>query len=124
MSQLCRLFGLSRQAWYAAARYSEKHCFQEDVVLQEVRRLRGEIPGLGTAKLYEMMQPFLHKHTIKIGRDKLHNLLNEKNMLVSKKSRRVTTTDSEHPFYQYPNRAKDIKPGRANELWPGRRCGE
>ncbi len=117
MGQLCGLFGLTRQAWYAATRRQEKKCFQEDLVLSEVRRLRRHIPGLGTAKLHEMMQGFLKGHRIKLGRDKLHNLLKEKGLLVKRIGTRIRTTDSDHCYRKYPNRVKNLIPGRPNELW-------
>ncbi|MFD2935480.1 IS3 family transposase [Spirosoma flavum] len=106
-----------RQAWYAASRQQEKVGFQTDVILQEVRRLRSEIPGMGTHKLHHELSGFLTRHRIKLGRDRLHLLLKENGMLAKKKANKVTTTESNHPHYKYPNKAKDVKPIRANELW-------
>lgn len=117
MGQLCGLFGLTRQAWYVAARRQEKQCFQQDLILAEVRRLRKQISGLGTAKLHEMMQDFLSGHCIELGRDKLHNLLKEKGLLAKRKGRRIRTTDSDHCYRKYPNRVKNLIPKRSNELW-------
>ncbi|WP_221392102.1 hypothetical protein [Dyadobacter sp. NIV53] len=114
MEQLCKLFGLTRQAWYADAGRQEKRCFQKDLVLEEVRRIRHKIPGVGTAKLHEVMQDFIRKHQLKLGRDKLHNLLKDSNLLSIKKRKRVKTTDSDHCYYKYPNRAKNVVPNRAN----------
>ena len=34
-----------------------------------------------------------------------------------KKRKRVKTTDSDHCYYKYPNRAKNLVPNRANMLW-------
>ncbi|GLU55237.1 transposase [Dyadobacter frigoris] len=56
-------------------------------------------------------------HQLKLGRDKLHNLLKNNNLLSHKKRKRVKTTDSDHCYYKYPNRAKNIIPDRANMLW-------
>ena len=84
----CRVggpIGLSRQAWYAAAGRQEKKCFQKDLVLEEVRRIRRKIPGIGTAKLHEVMQDFIRKHQLKVGRDKLHKLLKGSNLFSIKK---------------------------------------
>jgi putative transposase len=117
MEQLCGLFGLTRQAWYAATRRQEKKCFQEDLVLSEVRRLRNQIPGLGTAKLHEMMHGFLEGHRIKLGRDKLHNLLKDNGLLVKRKGARIRTTDSDHCYRKYPNRVQNLIPKGPNEMW-------
>ena len=117
MELLTRLFGFTRQAWYAAARRQEKRSFQIDLILEEVRRLRRKIPGIGTAKLQELMRDFIRQHQLKLGRDKLHKLLKDNNMLSHKKRKRIQTTDSNHCFYKYPNRAKNLVPKRANMLW-------
>ena len=117
MEQLCGLFGLTRQAWYAATRRQEKLGFQATIVLEEVRRLRKQVAGLGTTKLYEMMQDFLTSHQIKLGRDRLHNLLKINNLLLTKKRSRVKTTDSDHDLEKYPNRVKELKPDGVGQLW-------
>ncbi len=109
--------GLTRQAWYATTRRQEKQGFQASIVLAEVRRLRKQVPGLGTSKLHESMQGFLASHKIKLGRDRLHNLLKDNHLLLCKKRCRIKTTDSNHPFHKYPNQVKDLKPERANQLW-------
>ncbi|TDE07421.1 IS3 family transposase [Dyadobacter psychrotolerans] len=117
MEQLCKLFGLTRQAWYAAARRQEKKCFHQDLILQEVKRIRSKIPGIGTAKLHEVMQGFIRAHQLKLGRDKLHKLLKNNSLLSNKKRKRIKTTDSDHCYYKYPNRAKNLVPSCANILW-------
>ena len=117
MEQLCGLFGLTRQAWYAASRRQEKKGFQAALVLAEVKRLRKQVPGLGTTKLYELMQGFLTSHQIKLGRDKLHNLLKDNGLLLIKKRVRIRTTDSQHDLEKYPNQVKELKPVRPNQLW-------
>jgi transposase InsO family protein len=117
MEQLCGLFGLTRQAWYAATRRQEKLGFQAAIVLAEVRRLRRQVAGLGTTKLYELMQDFLASHQIKLGRDKLHNLLKINGLLLTKKRSRIKTTDSDHDLEKYPNQVKELKPNRVGQLW-------
>jgi transposase InsO family protein len=117
MEQLCGVFGVTRQAWYAATRRQEKLGFQAAIILAEVSRLRKLIPGSGTTKLYELLQPFLASHQIKLGRDRLHNLLKVNGLLIIKKCSRVKTTDSDHDLEKYPNQVKDLKPDRPNQLW-------
>ncbi|GAB2583149.1 hypothetical protein [Spirosoma areae] len=83
----------------------------------EVRRIRREVPGMGIHKLHHELNVFLTRHRIKLGRDRLHVLLKENGMLAKKKASKVATTESNHPNYKYPNKAKDVKPSRINELW-------
>jgi len=71
---------LTRQAWYAAARRQEKKHIQKDLILEEVRRIRRKIPGIGTAKLHEIIRNFIMAHQLKLGRDKLHNSLKYNNL--------------------------------------------
>ncbi len=106
-----------RQAWYAATRRAERTSFQTDAILQEVRPIRRKVPGMGTHKLHNELKLFLTRHRIKLGRDRLHLLLKEHGMLAKKKASKVATTESNHPHYKYPNKAKDLKPVRINELW-------
>lgn len=117
MEQLCGLFGLTRQAWYAATRREEKQGFQAAIMLAEVKRLRRQVAGLGTTKLYELMLDFLASHQIKLGRDKLHNLLKMNGLLLTRKRCRVRTTHSQHDLATYPNQVKDVKPDQPNQVW-------
>lgn len=117
MSLLCSLFGFSRQAWYAAIKQKEKVSFEFDAVLAEILAIRKRIPGIGTAKLYELLKPFLSSHFIKMGRDKIHHLLKKEGLLVKKKGRRVVTTNSDHCLKKYPNLVKDIVPTETETLW-------
>lgn len=50
-------------------------------------------------------------------RDKLHKLLKDNNFLFQRKDKRVRTTNSEHCYYKYPNRAKNLIPKRPNTFW-------
>jgi len=76
------------------------------------------MPRIGTRKLYHMLTETLLKHDIKIGRDKLFDLLNEYGLLVRRrKRRRINTTDSNHPFHKYPNLIRELQVERPNHLW-------
>jgi transposase InsO family protein len=53
-----------------------------------------------------------------IGRDKLFDLLEEYGLLVRRRKRRkAITTDSNHPYYKYPNLIRDLQVVEANHLW-------
>jgi len=76
------------------------------------------MPRIGTRKLYHMLTDTLQEHRIKIGRDKLFDLLEEYAMLVRRRKRRkVSTTDSNHPFRKYPNLVRAFQAIGPNELW-------
>lgn len=76
------------------------------------------MPRIGTRKLYHMLEPVLEEHQIRIGRDKLFDLLEDHGLLVRRRKRRkVSTTDSNHPFRRYPNLTKGMRVLGPNQLW-------
>lgn len=123
----CSLFGLTRQAYYKAEKRASKRESQEVFVLQEVRKIKAEQPQLGTEKVYLLIKPFLADHSIKMGRDKLYDLLRAHRLLPKRKRRGPGTTQSKHRFYKYPNLVKNLKVLRPNLVWANDityiRCG-
>jgi len=73
--RLCRLLGVTRQAYYQFYWHIEELQIEEELVLNEVKELRRIHPVIGTRKLYCMLQSFLLDHQIKMGRDALFNLM-------------------------------------------------
>jgi transposase InsO family protein len=72
---------------------------------------------MGGRKLYELLEPFMLEHQIKMGRDALFNVLSSYNLLVKRRKRRVYTTQSFHWLRKYPNRIRGFIPRRSNQLW-------
>ncbi len=114
---MCSWFGFSRQAWYAAIKQMEKNVFEFDLVIGEIKRIRKRIAGIGSGKLYELIKPFFFSHQLKIGRDKLHQLMKKEGLLVKRKHYKAVTTQSDHSYKKYPNRIKDFIPTGSEQLW-------
>jgi transposase InsO family protein len=115
---VCGLFGRTRQAWYKHRWAGDNTDIRDTVILKQVQELRQDIPRIGTRKLLHLLSPVLQQHKIEIGRDKFFDLLAAHNMLVRRRKRRkAITTDSNHPFYKYPNLVKDIEPHRPDHIW-------
>jgi transposase InsO family protein len=72
---------------------------------------------VGTGKLQHLLNGFLTDHQVKLGRDKLYDLLREHHLLRHKRRKRAKTTNSQHPFYKYENLVKDFTATSANQLW-------
>jgi transposase InsO family protein len=72
---------------------------------------------MGTRKLYEMLQPFMLEHQIKIGRDALFNMLSANHLLVRKRKRRIQTTNSYPWLRKHPNLIRKFVPTEPNQLW-------
>ena len=117
LNRICRLLGISRQAYYQNGWFEEKLSASHTMVLERVRQIRHMHPAIGTKKLYVMLQPFLCEHHIKIGRDALFGLLAVHGMLIRRRKRKVYTTQSHHWLKKYPNLIEQMELLRPNQLW-------
>lgn len=109
--------GYTPQAYHKKTKKQLIKQVNDDLVIQQVHRLRNEQPRCGARKLLIMLQPFLQQHNIVIGRDYFFDLLAKRKMLIRKTKRSTHTTNSKHHFYRYPNLAKGFMPLKAHELW-------
>ncbi|MBD0332438.1 MAG: IS3 family transposase [Chitinophagaceae bacterium] len=120
MLQICRLFGFTRQAHYKNQKKEKRMVMQHTIALELVEEIRANMPRLGTIKLYHMLQESMRQHGIKMGRDKLYDLLNYYGLLIRRKRRRKPlTTDSDHPFFKYKNLIKNLQITYPNQVWVG-----
>jgi putative transposase len=117
LSRFCRLFGVTRQAYYQHFWNQEFINIEQNLVLQEVRKIRRRHKHMGGRKLYDRLQPLLMEHQIKMGRDALFDLLQSNHLLIRRRKRRVFTTQSFHWLKKYPNIVRGFKPTRPNQLW-------
>ena len=117
MGRLCGLFGITRQAYYQYFWRDNDYQIEEELLIQEVRSIRKRQPMIGTRKLYGMLEVFMVKHQIKVGRDALFDLLARNGMLVRRKKKKTQTTFSAHWLRKYPNLIKGIKPMKPNQIW-------
>lgn len=115
--RLCRLLGVTRQAYYQHFQRQEERSIESYLILSEVRRIRRFHRRMGCRKLYEKLEPFMLDHQIKLGRDALFKLLSENNLLVRKTKKKHFTTNSFHWLRKYPNKIKELEVCRKNQLW-------
>lgn len=117
LAKLCGWFGITRQAYYNHSWKAFEVVNQHHIVVDRVKEIRVNHPRLGTRKLFDMLQPFFQEYQIKMGRDSLFNLLYENHLLVRKRKRKVSTTNSYHRFRKYPNLIREFVPTAINQLW-------
>lgn len=117
LGRFCRLLGITRQAYYQYFWYREQLSFEEDLIVLEVHRIRKSHRHMGGRKLYELLQPFLLAHQIKMGRDRLFDILSANCLLIRRKKKQTITTNSFHRFKKYSNLIKDFVPIKPNQLW-------
>ncbi len=110
---------MSRQAWYQALAAADEADFAEGVLLDEVRRIRARLPGCGAEKLHFLLREegVFEQWGLKVGRDKLAELLARHGMLAAKKRARARTTNSLHPYRRHPNLAKDVALSAPGQVW-------
>lgn len=114
---LCRLFGVTRQAYYQHFAFTREKSIEAFIILKEVMHIRQNHRRMGCRKLYEMLEPIMLSHQIKMGRDALFDLLREHGLLVRKTRRKHHTTNSSHWLRKYPNKIRDFVPTGRNQLW-------
>ncbi|HEX8577055.1 MAG TPA: IS3 family transposase [Flavobacterium sp.] len=117
LGRFCRLLGLTRQSYYQHFWQQEAFVFEDELVISEVLRIRKSHRHMGGRKLYELLQPFLLEHQIKMGRDRLFDVLSANYLLIKRRKKQTITTNSLHRFRRYPNLIKDFVPGSPNQLW-------
>lgn len=118
ISKLCKLLGHSRQAYYQQKSALEQAVLGEELIVQEILRLRSRQKKIGARKLHLLLRPFLSAHHLQIGRDALFELLREHKLLIRKRRRNIPqTTFSDHWYRRYPNLIMDMPVLRPNALW-------
>ena len=117
LSTLCKVFAISRQAYYQHEWQLSADVFQRGILLEEIKEIRKRHNRIGVRKLQVMLAPFMQANGIKMGRDGLFDLLSDHGMLVRKRKRHIRTTMSFHWLKKYPNLITDFVPAGPNQLW-------
>jgi len=115
MNQICGLFDISRQAHSQKRQRELEQGWQAEIVLELVRQVRRKHPRMGTRKLLYKLQPMLVEEGLKIGRDRLFDLLRSRNLLVErKKTYRRTTIPG---WWRAPNLLAGLTISSPNQVW-------
>jgi transposase InsO family protein len=117
LAGLCGWFGITRQAYYQNRWSGIDISITEDILLQEVLKIRENHKRMGARKLHDKLIPFMLEHQIKMGRDALFDLLSSNYLLVRKRRRRIQTTQSHHWLRKYSNLIRGFIPTAPNQLW-------
>jgi transposase InsO family protein len=117
VEQTCQCFDLHRDAYYKFKKRKQEKDTVEKQVLELVKEERIEQPRVGTRKLYEALQQSFESNGLKVGRDKLFDMLRAHEMLVKRKKASCKTTDSYHRFHKYENLVKNMDVTAPNQVW-------
>lgn len=115
MEQICAQFGITRQAHYQKVHREANRIIENELVLEMVRQVRRKHPRMGCRKVLYKIQSMLDAEDLKIGRDRLFDILREANMLVKplKKYRRTTIPG----LWRAPNRLPGLVVSQRNQVW-------
>jgi len=106
---ICKLFGITRQAYYYHIDSKLKQGLVREQILIMVKSVRKIHPRMGTRKIYDLIKPDLDLQGIKLGRDKLFDLMSDNQLLIRNRKRRAITTNSYHHFKKHKNLIKDFR---------------
>jgi putative transposase len=112
------VFGKTRQAHYKQITRSNELAMQQAIIVKMVEEVRADMPRIGGRKLFFLLKERMVQHEIDIGRDKFFDVLSAFGYLVRRRKRRKPiNTDSNHPFYKYPNLIRDLDVLYPNHVW-------
>jgi len=117
VSEICSCFGLTRDAYYKFFKRRKKRDAIALKVVKWVKEERKDQPRVGTRKLYETLHTLFILEGLKVGRDKLFDILREQEMLIRRKKASCKTTNSYHRFHKYNNLVKDMDINAPNQVW-------
>ena len=116
VSELCGLFGKSKQAYYKHdADTKMRRVAMEMLIVRYIEEVRLEDPGIGGLKIWLMyMREFGSASAI--GRDRFCEIFARYGYKLRRRKRVPRTTDSKHGNPTYPNLIKALIPTRFGEL--------
>lgn len=117
MQEVCTCYGVHRDAFYKHRKRDVKRKTVEDKVIELVKEERRIQPRIGTNKLHKTLQTKFLQEGIKVGRDRLFDILRDRKMLVARKKAYTKTTNSFHRFYKYKNLIKDLEITKPDQVW-------
>lgn len=114
---LCKLFGVTKQAYFKDVEQSRAtKLSQESFAVEFIHSVRKLDPGIGGRKLWYMYSKEFNGST-PFGRDRFESVINKYGLKVRLKIRKPRTTDSRHGLPLYPNLIHSFIPTSANQLW-------
>lgn len=120
MSAVCRKLGMSRQNYYTRRKRRQRYEVDGEQVCRWVMEERRLQPRIGVRKLHRMLEKRRNKAGIKLGRDRLFEVLRGWDLLVAPKvAEYPRTTNSYHNLPLFRNRIKGMEVKKPNEVWVG-----
>jgi len=113
----CGLFGYSRSNYYKSLKKQAQKQLEEEIIIKIVIDARGELKRTGLRKTYNLVSDKVAAHDIKMGRDKLADILRDNNLLVRPKKSYTKTTITNKWRHRFDDLRIDLVPNSSEELW-------
>ena len=97
------MLGVSRQAIYQQEKRDKDRAKVLEPVVEQVKVWRRLLPKVGTRKLHHLLRDDLEYWGIKLGRDRLFDLLRQNRLLIQPRRQYRKTTHSKHWMRKSPN---------------------
>lgn len=111
---------MTRQNYYARRKERQRRQVDAELVVALVQQERQQQPRIGTRKLHFLLKDELAEGGVKLGRDRMFEILRESDLLVEPRvAEYPRTTNSYHCLPVFANRIKDLEVKRPNQAWVG-----
>lgn len=118
VTSVCRKVDLSRQNYYHRRSARQREKVDVGLIKELVVNERKAQPRIGTRKLHGLFSKTLGEAGVKIGRDRMFEVLAELNLLVpALASNTPRTTNSYHCLPVFTNQIKDLVLTKPNQVW-------
>ena len=115
--QVCNCIHLQRDAYYKCRERDLQRRSVDCKVISLVKAERNIQARVGTRKLHKELRDTFLKSGLKVGRDRLFDIIRAKDMLVKRKKVTYKTTNSYHHFHKYSNLIKNMDVTAPNQVW-------
>lgn len=109
--------GVTRQGYAQHCRRVAQRASEAGVVVSEVRRIRSKLPWTGVRKLWKALRARFVELGVKMGRNRLFQVLGELGLLIRRKQRYARTTNSRHGFAIASNQIACLELSGAHQVW-------
>lgn len=116
IAAVCHAYNKSRQAYYKKCKQLQAKETQEDQLVDKVRNIRRQHPRMGGRKLLHKCRQAAEMN-VEIGRDKFFKVLNNNDLLVLPKRKKIATTNSGAQMRLYENKVAENPPKAPNQAF-------
>lgn len=117
VEKLCAKVRMSRQNFYKRRSARGRRAVDSEFVTQLVNRERQLQPRLGVRKLHHILSADLQEGGVEIGRDRMFEILRERDLLVKPLPKSPRTTNSRHSLPVFRNLILGIEPTAPDQIW-------